>query len=197
MRLRNEQDTVDMIFRSPTDAREVSRTAKDLYLIFVDLTKTFDSVSHDVLWKIRTSEHTSLYPWWNKGSQQSEVCALWSKKSRQIGLCFGSSSIWDNHRRHDQRHIQELQLNFGSFIAIFRTIPPVSAVKVGDILLEQTEDNEWVPLFKGTVSRNCSIDADNISQAVKAPAMFGRLSRKLRNTMTCICPQIWQYTRWR
>ena len=31
-------------------------------------------------------------------------------KRRQTGLRFDTSTVWDNHRRYDQRRIQELQL---------------------------------------------------------------------------------------
>ena len=67
---RTEYGTVDMIFAVQQLQEKCWEQHQDLYLIFVDLIKAFDSVSHDGLWKIlkrpgcpnKTSEHTVLFP---------------------------------------------------------------------------------------------------------------------------------------
>ena len=49
---RTERDTVDMIFAVRQLQEKCREQHQDLYLIFVDLTNAFDSVSRDDLWKI-------------------------------------------------------------------------------------------------------------------------------------------------
>ena len=45
---RKNRGTIDMIFT----ARQLQEKCQDLYMTFVDLTKAFDTVSHEGLWKI-------------------------------------------------------------------------------------------------------------------------------------------------
>ena len=56
------------------------------------------------------------------------------------------------------------------------TIPTVPAVKVGQNKLKAVDEFRYLG---GTISSDCSIDADITSRIAKASATFGRLSRRL------------------
>ena len=49
---RNERGTIDMIFTARQLQEKCQKQNVDLYMTFVDLTKAFDTVSRDGLWKI-------------------------------------------------------------------------------------------------------------------------------------------------
>ena len=80
-------------------------------------------------------------------------------------------------------------VHFGLTISVKKTevllqpklgaIPTVPAVKVGQNKLKAVDEFRYLG---GTVSSDCSIDADITSRIAKASARFGRLSRRLWNT---------------
>ena len=82
----------------------------------------------------------------------------------------------------------QLAIHFGLTISIKKTevllqpklgtIPTVPAVKVGQNKLKVVDEFRYLG---GTISSNCSIDADITSQIAKASATFGCLSRRLWN----------------
>ena len=49
---RNDRGTIDMIFTARQLQEKCQEQNVDLYMTFVDLTKAFDTVSRDGLWKI-------------------------------------------------------------------------------------------------------------------------------------------------
>ena len=49
---RKDRGTIDMIFTAKQLQEKCQEQNIDLYMTFVDLTKTFDTVSRDELWKI-------------------------------------------------------------------------------------------------------------------------------------------------
>ena len=257
---RTERGTVDMIFAVPQLREKCREQHQDLFLIFVDLTKAFDSVSRDGLWKIlkRTgcldklvnmlrSFHDGMQARVIDGNQEfapfevkngvKQACVL-------VLVLFGiiiAAMIKDafkncklgvrvrhwhdgglfNLRRLKARTkvsyvlIRELlytddcavaclseedaerlvdcfarsAVRFGLTISIkttgallqpkLGTIPTVPAVKVGQNRLKAVDEFRYLG---GTVSSNCSVDADITSRIAKASATFGRLSRRLWNT---------------
>ena len=50
--LRKDRETIDMIFTARQLQEKYQEQNIDLYMTFVDLTKAFDAVSRDGLWKI-------------------------------------------------------------------------------------------------------------------------------------------------
>ena len=50
--LRKDRGTTNMIFTARQLQEKCQEQNVDLYMTFVDLTKAFDTVSHEVLWKI-------------------------------------------------------------------------------------------------------------------------------------------------
>ena len=73
------------------------------------------------------------------------------------------------------------------------TIPTVQAVKIGQNRLKAVDEFRYLG---GTVSSNCSIDADVITSRLQKLQQRLDVSRADCGTpRTCICTQIWQYSR--
>ena len=49
---RKDRETIDVIFTARQLQEKYQEQNMDLYMIFVDLTKTFDTVSREGIWKI-------------------------------------------------------------------------------------------------------------------------------------------------